>query len=91
MKKPLQVQAIIARGKARIRLLAFPKLHSLKVVKPPISDPDLISIIGIGEFYAPISGDEFSCFCVGVPASPSDEASCLRELSEWLARGKFDG
>lgn len=87
--KILYWQNISARGKAFQRLLSWPHLSFTPVIKIPISDPNAISIMGIGEFFDPYFSEDVMCFCIKV-CDEVHPGGDLSDLAKYLRKGGMD-
>lgn len=84
------IQVIVARGKSYKKLIEWPKLHSLLVIRMPFSDPDVIGIIGSGEYFSDVLTDDLACSCIN-RFETYQEGSCLKELVIYLAERATHG
>lgn len=91
MKKPSDNsnkfwQVLILRGVWRKRALSWPGINQLLVIKPPIIDPNVLTIFGAGTYFEPFEREEAYCFCLNeCPESPDN--SDLSQLIKHLRMG----
>jgi hypothetical protein len=84
------MQVIIARGESYNKLMEWPKLNTLLVLRMPLSEPNVIGIIGSGEYYENVLTDDLACSCINRFAT-YQEGSCLKELVIYLAERATHG